>query len=143
VTVCVLIDADTCPKINAFYLRKEAELKLRLETLLSKRRAAALRVLPHEVDDTTQSYVEWKAVEEGFHLLERDLAKLQVYIWHFYHSLIHIQVPSASLKSMLPDFARSSRNGISGQNQRQKSCILLVRLTFSLCSIDRCVSVSE
>jgi hypothetical protein len=30
------------------------------------------------VDDTTQNYVEWKAVEEGFHLLERDLSKLQV-----------------------------------------------------------------
>lgn len=65
-------------QINAFYLRKEAELKLRLETLLSKRRAAASRVLPDGVDDTTQNYVEWKAVEEGFRLLERDLAKLQV-----------------------------------------------------------------
>jgi len=80
VTVCILIDADTCPKINAFYLRKEAELKLRLETLLSKRRAAAMGVLPDEVGDTAQNYVEWKAVEEGFHLLERDLAKLQVSI---------------------------------------------------------------
>ena len=30
------------------------------------------------MDDTTQNYVEWKAVEEGFHLLERDLSKLQV-----------------------------------------------------------------
>ncbi|VDB90068.1 unnamed protein product [Peniophora sp. CBMAI 1063] len=67
-------------KINAFYLRKEAELKLRLETLLSKRRAAASRVLPDGVDDTTQNYVEWKAVEEGFRLLERDLAKLQRFI---------------------------------------------------------------
>ncbi|THH13892.1 hypothetical protein EW146_g6378 [Bondarzewia mesenterica] len=67
-------------KINAFYLRKEAELKLRLETLLSKRRAAALRVLPDDIDDTTQNYVEWKAVEEGFHLLERDIAKLQQFI---------------------------------------------------------------
>ncbi|KAI0313604.1 hypothetical protein OF83DRAFT_1086226 [Amylostereum chailletii] len=67
-------------KINAFYLRKEAELKLRLETLLSKRRAAALRALPDGIDDTTQNYVEWKAVEEGFHLLERDLAKLQQFI---------------------------------------------------------------
>ncbi|KAI0047270.1 cyclin-dependent protein kinase inhibitor [Auriscalpium vulgare] len=65
-------------QINSFYLRKEAELKLRLETLLSKRRAAALRVLPNGIDDTTQNYVEWKAVEEGFHLLERDLAKLQI-----------------------------------------------------------------
>ncbi|KAI0285103.1 hypothetical protein BGY98DRAFT_930604 [Russula aff. rugulosa BPL654] len=64
-------------KINAFYLRKEAELKLRLETLLSKRRAAAWRAPPDTLDDNTQNYVEWKAVEEGFHLLERDLSKLQ------------------------------------------------------------------
>ncbi|TFY77601.1 hypothetical protein EWM64_g6411 [Hericium alpestre] len=67
-------------KINGFYLRKEAELKLRLETLLSKRRAAAMRVLPDELDDTTENYVEWKAVEEGFQLLERDLGKLQHFI---------------------------------------------------------------
>ena len=76
------VHTDRRPKINAFYLRKEAELKLRMETLLSKRRAAAMRVLPDEVGDTAQNYdyVEWKAVEEGFHLLERDLAKLQVSI---------------------------------------------------------------
>ncbi|OSX60380.1 hypothetical protein POSPLADRAFT_1148806, partial [Postia placenta MAD-698-R-SB12] len=66
-------------KINAFYLEKEAELKLRLETLLSKRRAAAMRVLPDPFDDATKNHVEWSAVEEGFRLLERDLRKLQVY----------------------------------------------------------------
>jgi CDK inhibitor PHO81 len=65
-------------QINAFYLRKETELKMRLETLLSKRRAAATRGLP-DADDPTQTHVEWNAVEEGFRLLERDLGKLQVY----------------------------------------------------------------
>ena len=53
---------------------------LRLETLLSKRRAAAMRALPDTVDDNTQDHVEWSAVEEGFRLLERDLGKLQVSI---------------------------------------------------------------
>ncbi|KAH7916817.1 cyclin-dependent protein kinase inhibitor [Hygrophoropsis aurantiaca] len=67
-------------KINAFYLRKEAELKLRLETLLSKRRAAALRGLPDTMDDNAFNHVEWNAVEEGFRLLERDLGKLQQFI---------------------------------------------------------------
>jgi hypothetical protein len=66
-------------QINEFYLQKEAELKLRLETLLSKRRAAAMRGFPDTVDDTTQNNVEWSAVEEGFRHLERDLGKLQVY----------------------------------------------------------------
>ncbi|KAH8106133.1 SPX domain-containing protein [Cristinia sonorae] len=67
-------------KINAFYLEKEAELKLRLETLLSKRRAAAMHVLPDPMDDdAAKDHVEWSAVEEGFRLLERDLGKLQVW----------------------------------------------------------------
>ncbi|KIJ70440.1 hypothetical protein HYDPIDRAFT_23545 [Hydnomerulius pinastri MD-312] len=67
-------------KINAFYLQKEAELKLRLETLLSKRRAAASRGLPDAGDESTSNHVEWSAVEEGFRLLERDLGKLQQFI---------------------------------------------------------------
>ena len=49
-----------------------------METLLSKRRAAAMRGIPDRMGDTTQSHVEWSAVEEGFRLLERDLEKLQV-----------------------------------------------------------------
>ena len=66
-------------QINAFYLEKEAELTTRLETLLSKRRAAASRVWPDSLDNyTTKNHVEWNAVEEGFRLLERDLGKLQV-----------------------------------------------------------------
>ncbi|KAH9943358.1 cyclin-dependent protein kinase inhibitor [Epithele typhae] len=67
-------------KINAFYLEKEAELKLRLETLLSKRRAAAARVMPDNLDDPTKNHVEWSAVEEGFRLLERDIGKLQQFV---------------------------------------------------------------
>ncbi|KAJ7228963.1 cyclin-dependent protein kinase inhibitor [Mycena pura] len=67
-------------KINEFYLQKEAELKLRLETLLSKRRAAAMRGFPDTLDDPTQNNVEWTAVEEGFRHLERDLGKLQQFV---------------------------------------------------------------
>lgn len=70
-------------QINAFYLEREAELKLRLETLLSKRRAAASRLPPDSLDDyATKNHVEWSAVEEGFHLLERDLGKVQVSLAH-------------------------------------------------------------
>lgn len=52
---------------------------MRLATLLSKRQAAAQRILP-EVDDREhiKGHVEWKAVEEGFTLLQNDLSKLQV-----------------------------------------------------------------
>jgi hypothetical protein len=70
-------------QINAFYLQKEAEVTLRMETLLSKRRAAAMRGIPDRVRDTTESHVEWSAVEEGFRLLERDLEKLQVRVGTF------------------------------------------------------------
>jgi hypothetical protein len=50
---------------------------------LSKRRAAAMRGIPDRVRDTTESHVEWSAVEEGFRLLERDLEKLQVRVGTF------------------------------------------------------------
>ncbi|CAK5276058.1 unnamed protein product [Mycena citricolor] len=67
-------------KINEFYLQKEAELKLRLETLLSKRRAAALRGFPDPTESDSSQNVEWTAVEEGFRHLERDLGKLQQFV---------------------------------------------------------------
>ena len=70
-------------QINGFYLQKEAEVILRMETLLSKRRAAAVRGVPDVSDDNSPNHVEWSAVEEGFRLLERDLAKLQACQRHF------------------------------------------------------------
>ncbi|KAG8834570.1 ubiquitin-protein ligase peroxin 12 [Serendipita sp. 399] len=68
-------------KINAFYLQKEAELKLRMITLLSKRQAAANRISPDpDEQDTVKNHVEWKAVTEGFTLLQNDLLKLQQFV---------------------------------------------------------------
>ena len=55
-----------------------------METLLSKRRAAAVRGVPEVSDDSSPNHVEWSAVEEGFRLLERDLAKLQACQRHFF-----------------------------------------------------------
>lgn len=87
-------------KINTFYLQKEAELKLRLETLLSKRRAAALRGLPDGNDGSTLNHVEWSAVEEGFRLLERDLGKLQ----HF------IEINGTGFRKILKKWDKHSRS---------------------------------
>jgi len=70
--------ADHLVKINSFYLQKEAELRLRLESLLSKRQAAAQRPSESTSESTPLNYVEWRAIEEGFRLLERDLGKVQV-----------------------------------------------------------------
>ncbi|KAJ1311286.1 hypothetical protein OPQ81_009784 [Rhizoctonia solani] len=70
-------------KINSFYLLKEGELKLRLATLLSKRKDAAKRSdtqNPSESNVDEVGGVEWRAVHEGFRLLERDLSKLQSFI---------------------------------------------------------------
>ena len=89
-------------------MQKEAELKLRLETLLSKRMAAALRTLPSANDSTPKDHVEWKAVEEGFRLLERDLAKLQVGDSSPYDmsELSDKQACRGSLRSMQQAFGR-------------------------------------
>lgn len=61
-----------------FYLQKEAELKMRLSTLLGKRRGAAQRLQTVVGEETIDGGVEWRAVQEGFRLLDRDLSKLQV-----------------------------------------------------------------
>lgn len=67
-------------EINAFYLRKEVELKLRMITLLRKRQAAANRILADGEDrELVKDHVEWRAVVEGFTLLQNDLLKLQVF----------------------------------------------------------------
>jgi hypothetical protein len=50
-------------------------------TLLSKRQAAASRTLPDtEEPEVIKDHAEWKAVVEGFTLLQNDLLKLQVRI---------------------------------------------------------------
>jgi CDK inhibitor PHO81 len=70
--------ALTGSQINTFYLQKEAELKLRLETLLSKRQSAAKHIVPSDSPRGAIDHAEWKAVEEGFQIFQRDLDKLQV-----------------------------------------------------------------
>ncbi|KAG5716083.1 Ankyrin repeat protein nuc-2 [Termitomyces sp. T112] len=87
-------------KINEFYLQKEAELKLRMETLLSKRRAAAMRGLPDTRSDITQNNVEWSAVEEGFRLLERDVGKLQRFV----------EVNATGFRKILKKFDKRSKS---------------------------------
>ncbi|KAG8716326.1 ubiquitin-protein ligase peroxin 12 [Ceratobasidium sp. 423] len=77
------VGASFGPQINSFYLLKEGELKLRLATLLSKRKAAAKRLGAQNLSESNADEaggVEWRAVHEGFRLLERDLSKLQSFI---------------------------------------------------------------
>ncbi|KAK4689310.1 CDK inhibitor PHO81, partial [Tremellales sp. Uapishka_1] len=74
-------------KINAFYLIKERDLRLRLLTLLTNRK----RLLQHisqssaepgrgDEDGGARKGVEWSSLEEGWRLFERDLGKLQGFI---------------------------------------------------------------
>lgn len=83
-------------QINTFYLQKEAELKLRLATLVSKQRSAATRMQPDLEETTaTKDLVEWRAVEEGFRLLQNDLLKLQVRADHAAFTHWAYRYPSA------------------------------------------------
>ncbi|KAJ9104254.1 hypothetical protein QFC19_004071 [Naganishia cerealis] len=82
-------------KINAFYLTKERELRLRILTLLTARKRLLLHLGrssdtgPNDIDDMGQGMsggegvkrgVEWVNLEEGWRLFERDLGKLQQFI---------------------------------------------------------------
>ncbi|KZT54525.1 SPX-domain-containing protein [Calocera cornea HHB12733] len=70
-------------KINEFYLQKENELRLRLETLLSKQKAAmerSKRNAGNADGEAVADGVEWRSIEEGFRVLQKDLLKLQQFI---------------------------------------------------------------
>ncbi|MBE7179916.1 MAG: hypothetical protein INR71_01705, partial [Terriglobus roseus] len=62
-------------KVNTFYLQKEAELKLRLTSLLEKKRAMQSRRT--ESSKTSSRYI---ALEEGFRQFSGDLSKLQQFV---------------------------------------------------------------
>ncbi|KAF2769666.1 ankyrin repeat protein nuc-2 [Teratosphaeria nubilosa] len=62
-------------KVNTFYLQKEAELKLRLRTLLDKKEALQSR--SSSTSKLSSSYV---TLEEGFRLFSNDLDKLQQFV---------------------------------------------------------------
>ncbi|KAL8953314.1 MAG: hypothetical protein Q9222_000838 [Ikaeria aurantiellina] len=59
-------------KVNAFYLQKEAELKLRLKTLLDKKRMIQART-----STTPKISASFITLEEGFQQFGTDLSKLQ------------------------------------------------------------------
>lgn len=62
-------------KVNTFYLQKEAELKLRLRTLLDKKAGVQSRATP--ASKLSSSYV---TLDEGFRLFSNDLDKLQQFV---------------------------------------------------------------
>lgn len=85
-------------KINAFYLTKERDLRLRLLTLLNNRERLLYAVgrpssaelgaggvgadagVAMSVGETSRRGMEWANLEEGWRLFERDLGKLQQFI---------------------------------------------------------------
>ncbi|KZM25074.1 aspartic-type endopeptidase [Ascochyta rabiei] len=62
-------------KVNTFYLQKEAELRLRLTTLLDKKRV--MQQHPQSVSKTSSRYV---ALEEGLKQFSTDLNKLEQFV---------------------------------------------------------------
>ncbi|KAI6714426.1 hypothetical protein JHW43_003086 [Diplocarpon mali] len=62
-------------KVNAFYLQKEAELKIRLKTLLDKK-----KVLQSRSHNTSRRSAKFTTLEEGFQQFCNDLNKLQQFV---------------------------------------------------------------
>ncbi|KAI9643909.1 phosphate system positive regulatory protein pho81 [Ciborinia camelliae] len=62
-------------KVNAFYLQKEAELKIRLKTLLDKK-----KVLQSRSQNTSTRSAKFTTLEEGFQQFGNDLNKLQQFV---------------------------------------------------------------
>ncbi|PFH61989.1 hypothetical protein XA68_15531 [Ophiocordyceps unilateralis] len=61
-------------KVNAFYLQKEAELKIRLKTLLDKKKVLQTR------PDIPRRSSKFTTLEEGFQQFATDLNKLQQFV---------------------------------------------------------------
>lgn len=119
-------------------------MKLRLETLLSKRKAAALRIGPNDAEgrDNAREHVEWRAVEEGFRLLQRDLGKIEVSPRAFMvFRLISNRVCSNSSRSMRLASERFSRNGINVRSPPPRNYTSRAKLRFNLSSIVRCAQM--
>ncbi|RDW82087.1 SPX-domain-containing protein [Coleophoma cylindrospora] len=62
-------------KVNAFYLQKEAELRIRLKTLLDKK-----KVLQSRNQNTSRRSAKFTTLEEGFQQFGNDLNKLQQFV---------------------------------------------------------------
>ncbi|KAF2223346.1 ankyrin repeat protein nuc-2 [Elsinoe ampelina] len=62
-------------KVNTFYLQKEAELKLRLRTLLDRKRA-----LQQRAPSASKLSSVYRTLDEGFRLFNSDLDKLQQFV---------------------------------------------------------------
>ncbi|EGG12856.1 uncharacterized protein MELLADRAFT_101443 [Melampsora larici-populina 98AG31] len=63
-------------KINAFYLQKEADLKVRLRTLIDKRKIVQLS----RTRKMTKTNSSFTTLYEGFRNFEKDLRKLQTFV---------------------------------------------------------------
>lgn len=61
-------------KVNAFYLQKEAELKIRLKTLLDKKKVLQTR------NGVSRRSAKFTTLEEGFQQFATDLSKLQQFV---------------------------------------------------------------
>ncbi|KAM7208679.1 ankyrin repeat protein nuc-2 [Naviculisporaceae sp. PSN 640] len=62
-------------KVNAFYLQKEAELKIRLKTLLDKK-----KVLRSRNNGVSRRSAKFTTLQEGFQQFANDLNKLQQFV---------------------------------------------------------------
>lgn len=62
-------------KVNTYYLHKEAELKLRLKTLIDKK-----RLIQSRSETTSKISATYITLQEGFRQFQHDLSKLQQFV---------------------------------------------------------------
>ncbi|KAK4678579.1 phosphate system positive regulatory protein pho81 [Podospora pseudoanserina] len=67
-------------KVNAFYLQKEAELKIRLKTLLDKKKVLQSRHQQGGGNNLSRRSAKFTTLQEGFQQFANDLNKLQQFV---------------------------------------------------------------
>ncbi|KAK0674707.1 hypothetical protein QBC41DRAFT_212479 [Cercophora samala] len=67
-------------KVNAFYLQKEAELKIRLKTLLDKKKVLQSRHHQQGGGNLSRRSAKFTTLQEGFQQFANDLNKLQQFV---------------------------------------------------------------
>lgn len=93
-------------KVNSFYLQKEAELKLRLETLLERKTALYKQPAPaaaqnHSAHNSSSAFsTVYAGLEEGLRIFNSDLDKIQQFI----------QINQTAFAKILKKWDRSSKS---------------------------------
>ncbi|KAM0756333.1 SPX-domain-containing protein [Meredithblackwellia eburnea MCA 4105] len=99
-------------KINTFYYQREATLKVRLRTLIDKRKLlqASLSDSQGKVKGLSRDSSSYGALYEGFRNFERDLGRLQAYV----------EMNATAFRKILKKWDKACRRQADHFGQRRK-----------------------